>query len=82
MAQKVTAEVRERLDAGEREVPVIVTLAPGAEAAAVERQGLMWARAFENIPAVAGSVTAEQLDRLEEAPEVERIEYDGEMHAL
>jgi hypothetical protein len=79
---KVSPEVRRRVTSGEKEVPVIVTVAPGTQRTDLEGHGLMHARQFESISAAAGTVTREGLGKLESSPEVDRIEYDGEMHAL
>jgi hypothetical protein len=37
---------------------------------------------MDNIPAVAGTVAGGAVRRLAELDEVQRVEYDGEMHAL
>ena len=39
-------------------------------------------RVMESIPAVAGTVACADVANLAELHKVERIEYDGQMHAL
>jgi hypothetical protein len=85
MSQKVSPEVMARVERATEEsseIPVIVTLAPGADPAVLEPKGMRIRRVMENIPAVAGSVAVGDLADLAELGEVERVEYDGEMHAL
>jgi nucleotide-binding universal stress UspA family protein len=84
MSTKITAEVLEqaqRRAAGE-EVPVIVTLAAGTDAKALERQGLKVRQTWDSISAVAGTVAPDKLRDLADLDQVELIEYDGEVHAL
>ena len=83
--QKISPELMARVEsatAETQEIPVIVTLAPGTDAAVLDSTGIKVGRGMENIPAVAGTVAAEDVAKLAELTEVERVEYDGEMHAL
>jgi hypothetical protein len=82
---KISPELMTRIEnarAETQEIPVIVTLAPGTDAAVLDSTGLKVGRGMENIPAVAGTVAADDVAKLAELSEVVRVEYDGEMHAL
>jgi hypothetical protein len=65
-----------------RAVPVIVTLVPTTSAASFTPAGLAVTYRFVSINAVAGSVPVAQLSTLATAPEVLRVEEDGEMKTL
>jgi hypothetical protein len=83
--RKVSPEVMARVERGTEEstdIPVIVTVAPGTDPAALEPKGMRIHRVMENIPAVAGTVAGANVTGLADLGEVERVEYDGEMHAL
>jgi hypothetical protein len=85
MSQKVSPEVSARVKGAieeSKEIPVIVTLAPGSDPAVLEPTGMRVHRVMDNIPAVAGTVAGGAVRRLAELDEVQRVEYDGEMHAL
>ncbi len=79
---KVSPEVTARVESGSKRIPVIVTLARGADPALLEPTGMTITRAMESIPVVAGTVAAGDVADLAELGAVERVEYDGEMHAL
>lgn len=64
------------------EIPVIVTVTPGADVAALERIGLKIQHRYENIPAVSGTLTAPQVKALAQLHQVERIELDETAWAL
>lgn len=69
----------------EREVPVILSLASKADITLLEAEGFKVTQKFEAINAVAGTLPADKQKILrfaEDAPDVERIEYDGEVRAL
>jgi len=69
----------------EREVPVILSVASKADIALLEAEGFKVTQKFEAISAVAGTLPADKQEILrfaEDAPDVERIEYDGEVRAL
>jgi hypothetical protein len=85
MRQKVSPEVIARVNGAieeSKEIPVIVTLAPGSDPAVLEPAGMRVSRVMENIPAVAGTVAGAAVSHLAELAEVQHVEYDGEMHAL
>ncbi len=63
-------------------VLVLVTLAPGASAASFTPPGLAVNYRFVSTNAVAGAVKVDGLDALAAAPEVLRVEPDGEMKTL
>jgi len=84
MATKFSDEFSRRLQTAEPEagMPVIVTLRPGADVAELTRKGLEVNSVFENISAVAGTVTPRAARELAELEDVELVESDGEVHAL
>jgi hypothetical protein len=86
VSQKVSPALRERLESAEapREaIPVIVTLVEGADAEALARRADLELRPIsESLPALAGSLTPEQVRELERLEQVELIEPDAEMRAL
>jgi hypothetical protein len=61
-------------------LPFIVTLAPGAEAGSVVP--FVPTQVVDVIRMVAGEMTARQALDLAAHPLVERVEYDGQAHAL
>jgi len=63
-------------------IPVIVTLAAGADVSSLQRIGLEITHIYENIRSVAGKISAEDIRQLEDLEQVESIEFDGEVHAL
>lgn len=86
MAAEVSNELRQIIQAKkktdpEEDVPVIVTLSTEADVEGLREKGLKVRFPYENVPAVSGTIPAGKLDALVEASGVERIEYDGEMHA-
>lgn len=84
MSAKIGEELARRLAEAdpEAEVPVLVTLKPGADPAALQRGGMKVGRSFQAIPVVAGTVRADRVRQLAELGEVELIDYDGEVRAL
>ncbi len=80
---RVAACVRDAETSGcAQEIPVIVTLRSSADVDALRAHGLRVRHVFADIAAVAGRVQTSQVTRLADLLSVERIEYDGEMHAL
>lgn len=79
LAQRLPAMTLDRPDDA---IPVIVTVRPGADPAAMETRGLKVDRALESVSAVAGTVSAGDIEALAALDEVRAIEYDGEIHAL
>ncbi len=71
-----------KADRPEHEIPVIVTVRPGADVAAMEGRGLTVERTLGSVSAVAGTVAAHELESLAALDDVRNIEYDGEIHAL
>jgi len=69
-------------EAPEKEIPVIVTITAGSDVETLARKGLKVQRVFENVPAVSGTLTATEVRELAEVEQVEKVEYDGEVHAL
>jgi hypothetical protein len=63
-------------------VPVIVTLLPGADPTGLVEAGLAIARRFDALDAVSGSIAVADLRKLAARPEVQLVEYDGEVRAL
>ena len=64
----------------EQKIPVIVTLAAGADTSVIEKKGLK--RISEHVPLYAGTLTAVEIRELAQQSEVERIEYDERAWAL
>ncbi|MDQ3680360.1 MAG: hypothetical protein M3378_07430 [Actinomycetota bacterium] len=71
-----------RRDRPDHEIPVIVTVSPGVDMAAMESRGLKVERTLASVSAVAGTVAADELEGLAALEEVRSIEYDGEIQAL
>ena len=63
-------------------VPVIVSLKPGTDTGSLREHGLEIEHAFENISAVSGKIRLADLVRLETLEQVEKIEFDSQMHAI
>lgn len=63
-------------------VLVLVTLAPGTSAASFTPPGLAVSYRFVSTNTVAGAVKVTGLEALAAAPEVVRVEPDGEMKTL
>lgn len=84
MSAKISGELARVLaEANEgTEIPVIVTLSPGVDPKTWQQQGLKVQRVFENIPAVAGRLTAAGARALSDLDQIETIEYDGTAQAL
>jgi hypothetical protein len=86
VSEKVSPPLREQLEAAgteEARIPIIVTVAEGADGAALAgRTGMEVRHAYENIPAVAATATPAQVRELAQQEQVELIEPDGEMRAL
>lgn len=86
MSGKITEELARRLAEADAEpdvqIPVIVTLSAGADPTTLEQQGFSVQRVFENIPAVAGTLTVAGARALADVDQIETIEFDGEAHAL
>lgn len=87
MSAKISEELARMVEeahaeAPEREIPVIVTITEGSDVETLSRKGLKVQRVFENVPAVSGTATATEVRELAEVHQVERVEYDGEVHAL
>jgi len=79
LAKRVTAM---KLDRRDDAIPVIVTVVPGVDMAAMESRGLNVERTIESVSAVAGSVSANDIEDLAALDEVRAVEYDGEIRAL
>jgi hypothetical protein len=77
---KALAEAEE--SSAKSSVPVIVTLRPDTDASSLKAEGLDIEHAFESISAVSGKIRLADLDRLEALDQVEKIEFDSQMHAL
>jgi hypothetical protein len=86
VSEKVSPALREQLESAGAEqarIPIIVTLAEGADASGLaSRAGIELRHAYENIPAVAATATPAQVRELAQLEQVELIEPDGEMRAL
>ena len=84
MDAKVNDELLKIAEAAEpqQEIPVIVTVAPGANLTALEQKGLKIQHSFKNISAVSGTLPASEINTLSQIDEVERIEYDSKAWAL
>lgn len=82
----ISADLKDRFAAHAAEPdhvePVVVTLAPDADAGALEAAGMQVDRRIKSLPIVAGRIDAATLERIDRLPGVVRIEPDGEMRAL
>lgn len=65
-----------------REIPVVITLTTGTDPSVLEQKGLKIHHIFKSISAVSGTLTALEINELVQSNQVERIEYDGTVHAL
>ena len=68
--------------AADTRVPVIVTVTPPLDLAALRDGGLEIAQVHRPIDAVSGSIAAADLERLARLGTVRTIELDGEMRVL
>jgi tripartite-type tricarboxylate transporter receptor subunit TctC len=87
MSTKISNALSRRLNEArttdpQREVPVIVTIKAGTDLAALEQNGLKIQRSFQNIPAVAGTLAAADVNALAQLDQVEKIEPDETAWAL
>ncbi len=72
-------ETARRAGPGQR-IPVIVTLAEGADAGAVEAKGLQ--QISQHLPIYAGELGVAEIEEIARWQRVERIEYDSPASAL
>jgi hypothetical protein len=63
-------------------LPFIVTVKPGVRADVLAAKGLRVEHEFPITSAITGKMTVAAALALAGSPDVEKIEYDGEMHAL
>jgi hypothetical protein len=87
MSTKVSDALLKRLEEAalaepQREIPVIVTLTEGTDLAALEAKGLKIQRTFQNMSAVAGTLTVAEANAIEQLDQVRAIEYDEKAWAL
>jgi hypothetical protein len=83
--RKVSPELMDRVERepdDSSEIPVIVTLAPGTDPAAVEAKGMRIDHVIDNAPLVIGTVAGANVTGLADLGEVERVEYDGRMRGF
>ncbi|WP_162950470.1 protease inhibitor I9 family protein [Rhizobium jaguaris] len=65
-----------------RAVPVIITMRNAEDVKFVLESGIKASVTFQHIPAVAASLTSDQIEQLAAMPQVELIELDTEANAL
>ena len=87
MSAKISDDLLQRLQAAEKtdprhEIPVIVTVTAGADLSDLVRKGFKVNRVFERISAVSGTISAAGVKALAQSPQIEAVEFDGEMRAL
>ncbi len=87
MAAKIDDSLLQQIEEAKKtdphqEIPVIVTVTPGADLTALEQKGLKIQLRFQHIPAVAGTLSAAEVEEVAALDEVERIEADEKMYAL
>ncbi|MDQ5843679.1 MAG: protease inhibitor I9 family protein [Acidobacteriota bacterium] len=85
MSGKINAELSQRLKQDEptgKEVPVIITVKENADLDSLKKNGLKINHIYQNINAVSGTLPASAVKSIAKLDEVERIEFDGEVHAL
>ncbi|MCP4989425.1 MAG: hypothetical protein GY928_26215 [Colwellia sp.] len=87
MTSKINDELLKQMKESEQknlkqELPVIVSFTSNANLSALKQKGLKIKHIFENISALSGTMTAEEIKELALLDEVECIEYDGTVTAL
>lgn len=87
MTKKINEEFLRQVEESQggepdQEIPVIVTVKPDTNLAALQEKGFKVNRSFSHISAVSGTLTAASARLVAELDQVELIEYDGEVHAL
>jgi CheY-like chemotaxis protein len=85
MSGKINAELTRRLkedEPSENEVPVIITVKENADLDSLKKTGLKINHIYQNINAVSGTLPASAVNSVAKLDDVERIEFDGEVHAL
>jgi hypothetical protein len=87
VTKKVNDELLRQLEEAakqdsQREIPVIVTVAVGADPATLEQKGLRIQYIFDEISAISGTLNAAAVNELAQLDQVEVIEYDGQVWAL
>ena len=65
----------------DKEIPLIITLEPGSNVAAMEMK-MTETRRFDVMDAISGKVKVRDVRGLAELPQVRKIEYDGEVRIL
>ncbi|MBN1640782.1 MAG: hypothetical protein JXA09_06080 [Anaerolineae bacterium] len=83
---KIDRALQERLQATaeqepDREIPVIVTVAPGSDVGLLAQSGLRIEHVFGLISAVSGTVRASDVAQLAQLEAVVRVEYDAPVRA-
>jgi hypothetical protein len=63
----------------QREIPVIITVTDWARRSELDEKGLRVSHAFENISAIAGTLTCAEVEAVAQLDQVEIIEFDGEV---
>lgn len=79
--EQLSKQLRETSAPG-RELAVIIELEPGADVAMLRSAGVKVNRVYENISAVAATITADLVPRVAALPQVKRIELDTEARVL
>lgn len=87
MTAKVSVELLKQVEEAEvkepqREIPVIVNVAAGADPVTLEQKGMVIKHVFPSISAIAGTLNAAQIREIVRMDQVQSIEYDGTMRAL
>lgn len=85
MSGKINAELSRHLKedkATENDVPVIITVKENADLESLKTTGLKINHIYQNINAVSGTLPASAVNSVAKLDDVERIEFDGEVHAL
>jgi len=87
MSGKIGEELLVKLEAvlasdPQRKIPIIVTLNPGADISILDNKGMDIQRVIESVSAVAGVLSASEIEEISLLEEVNLIEYDGTVYGL
>lgn len=87
MSGKINAELMAECESAgradpQKEIPVIITVNDWSRRGELERLGLRVNHSFENISALAGTLTCDEVKTIALLDHVDSIEFDGEVRAI